>query len=121
MYMIFNKENGSVHMMTDVLPNEGMRDDAVYAIVKRDWDEIDPTHVYEYVDGEVVDQGEQVIDQVELARMEQEVADNAYKNSRAMLYPDIGDQLDALFHAGVFPAEMAAQIQAVKDAYPKPD
>lgn len=34
-------------------------------------------------------------------------------------YPSIGDQLDALFHAGVFPAEMAAQIQAVKDKYPK--
>ena len=34
-------------------------------------------------------------------------------------YPSIGDQLDALFHAGVFPAEMAAEIQAVKDKYPK--
>jgi hypothetical protein len=35
-------------------------------------------------------------------------------------YPSIGDQLDALFHAGVFPDDMAAQIQAVKDANPKP-
>ena len=120
MYMIFNKVDGSVHMMADVIPNEGMRDDAVYAIVERDWSDIDATHVYEYVDGEVVDQGEQVIDQVELARMEKEVADNAYKNSRALLYPDIGDQLDALFHAGVFPEDMAAKIQAVKDFYPKP-
>jgi len=34
-------------------------------------------------------------------------------------YPSIGDQLDALFHAGVFPEEMADQIQAVKNAYPK--
>ena len=34
-------------------------------------------------------------------------------------YPSIGDQLDALFHAGAFPAEMAAKIQAVKDKYPK--
>ena len=34
-------------------------------------------------------------------------------------YPSIGDQLDALFHAGVFPAGMAATIQAVKDKYPK--
>jgi hypothetical protein len=31
----------------------------------------------------------------------------------------IGHRLDALFHAGVFPAEMAAQIQAIKDKYPK--
>lgn len=44
---------------------------------------------------------------------------NAYKASRASEYPAIGDQLDALFHAGVFPAEMAAAIQAVKDKYPK--
>lgn len=47
------------------------------------------------------------------------VAANAYKASRAKEYPAIGDQLDALFHAGVFPAEMAAAIQVVKDKYPK--
>ena len=44
---------------------------------------------------------------------------DAYKFSRALKYPAIGDQLDALFHAGVFPADMTAQIQAVKDKYPK--
>jgi len=44
---------------------------------------------------------------------------NAYKDKRAGAYPPIGDQLDALFHAGVFPAEMAAKLQAVKDKYPK--
>lgn len=43
----------------------------------------------------------------------------AYKAQRAAAYPSIGDQLDALFHAGVFPAEMAATLQAVKDKYPK--
>lgn len=42
-----------------------------------------------------------------------------YKYNRAPEYPSIGDQLDALFHAGVFPPEMAAKIQAVKDKYPK--
>jgi len=41
------------------------------------------------------------------------------QQARATAYPEIGDQLDALFHAGVFPAEMAAEIQAVKDKYPK--
>ncbi len=35
-------------------------------------------------------------------------------------YPDIGDQLDDLFHKGAFSAEMSAKIQAVKDQYPKP-
>ena len=42
-----------------------------------------------------------------------------YQRQRIREYPSIGDQLDALFHAGVFPAEMAAMIQAVKDKYPK--
>jgi hypothetical protein len=42
-----------------------------------------------------------------------------YSENRATEYPPIGDQLDALFHAGVFPADMAAKIQAVKDKYPK--
>lgn len=44
---------------------------------------------------------------------------NAYKAQRAAGYPPIGDQLDALFKAGVFPSEMAAQLQAVKNKYPK--
>lgn len=43
-----------------------------------------------------------------------------YQEDRRFAYPSIGDQLDALFHAGVFPDDMAAQIQAVKDANPKP-
>jgi len=42
-----------------------------------------------------------------------------YQRDRAAEYPPIGDQLDALFKAGVFPADMAATIQAVKDKYPK--
>ena len=46
-------------------------------------------------------------------------AATAYKAKRADEYPAIGDQLDALFKAGVFPADMAATIQAVKDKYPK--
>lgn len=42
-----------------------------------------------------------------------------YRRQRAAEYPPMGDQLDSLFHAGVFPADMAARIQAVKDRYPK--
>jgi hypothetical protein len=44
---------------------------------------------------------------------------NAYKQKRQDAYPHIGDQLDALYHAGVFPDEMAAKLKAVKDANPK--
>lgn len=42
-----------------------------------------------------------------------------YITKRVSEYPSIGDQLDALFHAGVFPEEMAEKIQAVKNKYPK--
>lgn len=47
------------------------------------------------------------------------VSPEQYARDRVSEYPSIGDQLDALFHAGVFPADMAATIQAVKDKYPK--
>lgn len=47
------------------------------------------------------------------------MAKTQYQRDRAAEYPSIGDQLDALFHAGVFPEEMAAVIQAVKNKYPK--
>jgi len=43
-----------------------------------------------------------------------------YDEMRRRNYPSIGDQLDALFHTGVFPDDMTATIQAVKDANPKP-
>jgi len=57
--------------------------------------------------------------ETEFANILAEREANAYKDSRKNEYPNIGDQLDALFHAGVFPEDMAAQIQAVKDKYPK--
>ena len=55
----------------------------------------------------------------EVARLQAEYDAQAYARSRVQEYPPIGDQLDALFKAGVFPADMAAAIQAVKDKYPK--
>ena len=55
----------------------------------------------------------------EIARLQAEYDAKEYARNRVTEYPAIGDQLDALFHAGVFPAEMAAQIQAVKNKYPK--
>ena len=64
------------------------------------------------------DANEQVVS-YDLSAAEALVAANAYKAQRVQEYPPIGDQLDALFKAGVFPADMAAAIQAVKDKYPK--
>ena len=54
------------------------------------------------------------------AKEKQDEYDNApYPEKRRRDYPVIGDQLDALYHAGAFPEDMAAKIKAVKDNYPK--
>ena len=44
---------------------------------------------------------------------------NKYQRDRKRKYPDMGDQLDALYHAGAFPEDMAAKLKAVKDEFPK--
>ena len=43
-----------------------------------------------------------------------------YRRNRAAEYPTIQEQLDALYHAGIFPPEMTARIRAVKEKYPTP-
>lgn len=45
------------------------------------------------------------------------IADNEYKNKRAKEYPSFADQFDLLYHGGY--DAWKAQIQAVKDKYPK--
>mgnify|MGYP001174815191 CR=1 FL=1 len=45
----------------------------------------------------------------------------AYARTRQPLYPDIGDQLDDLYHKGAFSTEMSAKIKKVKDDNPKPE
>lgn len=55
----------------------------------------------------------------ELARLQADYEAKQYQRNRAGEYPAIGDQLDALYHAGVFTGDMLAKIQAVKDKYPK--
>ena len=42
-----------------------------------------------------------------------------YKERRSREYPSIPDQLDALYHAGIFPEELASKIREVKEKYPK--
>jgi hypothetical protein len=48
-----------------------------------------------------------------------ELAKTQYQRDRKPAYPDIGDQLDDLYHAGMFSAELAAKIKLVKDKFPK--
>tara|TARA_B100000287_G_scaffold187639_1_gene177439 strand:+ start:707 stop:1036 length:330 start_codon:yes stop_codon:yes gene_type:complete len=51
--------------------------------------------------------------------MQAEFDAQEYARNRAVSYPPIGDQLDALYHAGVFPTDMATKIKKVKDDNPK--
>ena len=55
----------------------------------------------------------------ELKRLQTEYDAKAYARARQPLYPDIGDQLDDLYHKGAFSTEMAAKIKKVKDDNPK--
>jgi hypothetical protein len=53
----------------------------------------------------------------EVARLQQEYADNEYQRLRAKKYPSIPDQLDTLYHSGL--DAWKTQIKTVKDKYPK--
>jgi len=57
--------------------------------------------------------------EAEIERLKAEWTAQEYARNRETEYPFIGDQLDALYHAGVFPADMAAKIKKVKDDNPK--
>jgi len=57
--------------------------------------------------------------QAEQQRLQQAYDWAEYQRNRAREYPTIQEQLDALYHAGVFPPEMAARIRAVKAKYPR--
>jgi hypothetical protein len=53
-----------------------------------------------------------------LAAAQALVAANQYKVQRAVAYPSIADQLDALYHGGY--DAWKATITAVKEEFPKP-
>ena len=56
---------------------------------------------------------------VKLAELIAEWNSTQYQRDRKVDYPDMGDQLDDLYHKGAFSDEMAAKIKAVKDKYAK--
>ena len=72
--------------------------------------------VIDWKDGHTTTDAENTAIDAEFARLQ---VLNAYQAPRKKEYPSIGDQLDALYHAGVFPSDMTATIKAVKDKYPK--
>tara|TARA_R110000803_G_C11864453_1_gene307590 strand:- start:34 stop:327 length:294 start_codon:yes stop_codon:yes gene_type:complete len=72
--------------------------------------------VINWKDGHTTTDAENNAIDAELIRLQ---ALEDYQAPRKKEYPSIGDQLDALYHAGVFPSDMTATIKAVKDKYPK--
>jgi hypothetical protein len=78
---------------------------------------LSPDAQYTIIDDQII--WECDLPQPTLAEIERVILLIENKLKRQSEYPPIGDQLDSLFHAGIFPEEMAAKLQAVKDAYPK--
>ena len=63
----------------------------------------------------------------EETKVKAEIATNGYKRDRARSYPEIGEQLDLLYHAIEADSDLKTKlagfynaIKAVKDANPKP-
>ena len=55
--------------------------------------------------------------EIDMTLIDAWVNPNAYKQQRAKEYPSYADQFDTIFHEGI--DAWKAQIQAVKDKYPK--
>lgn len=54
---------------------------------------------------------------IDQALIDAEIAKTAYKAKRQAEYPSFADQFDKIFHEGI--DAWKAEIQAVKDKYPK--
>ena len=67
--------------------------------------------------GDVAYDKDENIVEYDKAAVETYVAANAYKAQRAAEYPSYADQFDTIFHEGL--DAWKAQIQAVKNKYPK--
>ena len=54
-----------------------------------------------------------------IAELQAQYDANEYQRQRATAYPTWQDQLDKIYHEGI--DAWKAEIQAIKDQYPKPD
>jgi len=116
MIIVFDLD-GNYIMSCQPVPASHSGDDYIQAPIEKDVS-YDSQYAYSLVDGVAVRGGIIPIDVDEEKRIEDEYRAIEYQHKRR--YPPIGDQLDALFHSGAFPKEMADKIQAAKDANPKP-
>ena len=110
MFLLFNKETGELVTATSTPFSLDLYD--AYPV-----NNYDGTYAYSLANGEVV-KGEKLDTILNHPEILEEIEATRYQHERE--YPPIGDQLDDLFKAGAFSSEMAAQIQASKDAHPKP-
>lgn len=121
------------HSKTVGVPAPWPPNDLVEAIVKNnlewEWEELPPETIAEVIIDEPIDstpeplQGFEFVSDLYNNFLEQkfyfdELAE--YQQSRAKEYPTISDQLDAMFHAGMLPETLMAQIREIKNKYPKP-
>ena len=91
--------------------------EAIYALgIKGGW-KIKDGKVVKWYSEEQQPSDKEIQDKYEALKLEWTA--EAYARTRRPLYPDIGDQLDDLYHAGVFSAEMTAKLKKVKDDNPK--
>ena len=88
---------------------------AIRSLYKNSYHQTTET-IINWKDGHTTTDAENNAIDAELIRLQ---ALQDYQAPRKKEYPSIGDQLDALYHAGVFPSDMTATIKAVKDKYPK--
>lgn len=56
--------------------------------------------------------------QAKIAELQAEYEANEYQRQRAAVYPSWQDQLDKIYHEGI--DAWKADIQAIKDQFPKP-
>jgi len=54
-----------------------------------------------------------------MAELKADYDSKQYQRDRQPEYPDIGDQLDMIYHAGLGGDEFQEAIKAIKDKYPK--
>ena len=82
-------------------------------------------HLVERMKQESLDRGVDldavaIIDEkISIIASDNRIKPHPYDELRRRAYPDIGDQLDDLYHKGAFSDEMTAKLKAVKDANPK--
>ncbi len=120
MILIFDLDKNLIMTCDGAIPGSHEGDDYIRVSLKDD-EEYDSRYSYSLVDGVAV-KGDLISEDLdEIARLDAEFQAIKYREDRKNIYPDIGDQLDDLFHAGAFSDDMAAKIQAVKDAHPKPE